>query len=74
MSSIRKFDIIIYNVVESIFTDSFVPGLNRVGLAENAIDLTFDRSNVAGSQTRKDEMLLVKDKIIAGEIIPPSNF
>ena len=72
MSSIRKFDSVIYSAISDVFTETFKEGLEFVGLKEDAIDLTFDKSNVVVPQAIKNEIAQVKKQIIDGTIIVPS--
>lgn len=74
MSCIRKFDTIIYAAIKTELEGDFASGLKYVGLKEDAVDLTFELSNVIVPQAIKDEIGEVKKQIVAGTIVPPSRF
>jgi basic membrane protein A len=72
LSSVRNTPAVILAQIKALVNDEFVGGVHYVGLADDAVDITYDGSNVVVPQEYKDQVEELKAKIISGEIKVPS--
>jgi basic membrane protein A len=72
LSSVRNTPNVILAQIKDLVNDVFTSGVKYVGLAEGAVDITFEGSNVIVPQEYKDQVEELKAKIISGEIKVPS--
>ncbi len=71
--SAQKFmDSAIFNIIKDLQEGKWQSGHRKLGLAEGAIGIAFEGSDVNVPSELKDEVNGLKDKIISGELVIPS--
>ncbi|WP_282926390.1 BMP family lipoprotein [Helcococcus kunzii] len=71
-SMLKKADRAVYDVVKSIKEDKFNPGINTLGLKDQGVDITLEKSNIKISKDITSKIESIKKKIINGELQIPS--
>ena len=72
-SMVKRVDVAVYQVVQSVATDKFKPGTTTVGLAEGGVGLSpmqYTKQDVPAAAMAKIKQL--QADIIAGKIVPPT--
>lgn len=73
MSCVRSFTAIIYNAVNDVKDGKFKAGTTlQAGIADDAVDCTFEGSNVSVDKSVKDAMEVLKQDVKAGKVQIPS--
>lgn len=73
-SMIKDVDVAVYRAIKSVVDDTFDGGMRMLGLAENAVSFVYDDNNRALIDDETlDQVQRLKEKIISGEIVVPSN-
>lgn len=73
MSCIRKFDAILTTAISEELLGIFKGGLKQVGINDDAVDCTFEGSNVDVPQKIKDSVAALKVDVKAGKVKIPSS-
>ena len=73
-SQVKDISAVIYNACNMAFGDGWKAGENELGLEEEAVDLKYapDGRDEIVPQEIKDQIDEIRQKIISGEIVPPS--
>ncbi len=72
MSCIRNFKPVILSILTDSFAGNFKGGLMNVGIKEDAVDCTFEGSEVYIDQSIKDSIETIREDVKAGKITIPS--
>jgi basic membrane protein A len=71
-SMIKKVDNAAYDAIKSVVTGTFAPGVRVMGLAEGGVDLVTDGSKVSVSPSVKQQLEVLRGKVLSGAIVVPS--
>jgi len=72
-SMVKRVDVAVYQVVESVATDKFKSGTTTVGLAEGGVGLSpmqYTKQDVPPAVM--DKIKALQQDIVAGKIVPPT--
>lgn len=72
MSAVRNFKPVIYSILSDSFDGNVETGLRNVGIAEGAVECTFDGSEVHVDQSIKDALMTIEGEVREGKISVPS--
>lgn len=73
-SQVKNSDVTYYNVCKNVYNNEWEAGTLLLGLEENAVGIKYapDGRDAVIPQEIKDRVEELKEKVISGEIIPPS--
>ncbi len=71
-SMLKRLDSCAYHAITSVVEDTFTGGQQVLGLSDGGVDCTVEKSNIQVPDTILNELDVIKEKIIAGEIEVPT--